>query len=100
MREIITSSSNSIVKLIRKVHDRKRGDDLVYIEGSRIVEDCLMSGGECAYLIASSRKMNEAVELASGYGIADSQIFILSDDLFERISSTVNCRKSLKAAGG
>ncbi len=90
MREIITSSSNSIVKLIRKVHDRKRGDDLVYIEGSRIVEDCLMSGGECAYLIASSRKMNEAVELVSGYGIAASQIFILSDDLFERISSTVN----------
>ena len=56
MRDPVTSSSNQIIKLIRKVHDRKKGDELVYIEGLRIVEDCLQSGGVCVYLICSARK--------------------------------------------
>ncbi|SCW28686.1 RNA methyltransferase, TrmH family [Ruminococcaceae bacterium YRB3002] len=90
MREIITSPSNRIVKLIRKVHDRKRGDEYVYIEGLRIVEDCLLSGGECEYLISSVRRSSDAERLMSLYKIPEKSLVMLDDVLFEKVSSTVN----------
>ena len=90
MNEVIRSSDNSIVKKIRKVHSRKKGDELVYIEGVRIVEDCLLSGGVCDRLICSEKKYGVASELADKYGISLSCISVLDDGLFDRISSTVN----------
>lgn len=90
MTEVIRSSDNSIVKKIRKVHNRKKGDELVYIEGLRIVEDCLLSGGVCDRLICSEKKFDAAYELAARYGIPASIISVIDDSLFDRISSTVN----------
>ena len=67
MQDVIKSAENRLIKQIRKVHDRKKGDDLVYIEGLRIVEDCLLSGGECERLICSESKYTLAAELADKY---------------------------------
>ena len=90
MAEVITSASNARIKLINKLHNRKKGDELVYIEGSRIVSDCLMSGGKCELLICAERRYDEALELASGYSVDESQICVIGDSLFGKISSTVN----------
>ncbi len=90
MRDPVTSSSNQIIKLIRKVHDRKKGDELVYIEGLRIVEDCLQTGGECVYLICSARKAGIAEELADKYNIPESSVIVIEDRLFDKTASTVN----------
>ena len=90
MQDVIKSAENRLIKQIRKVHDRKKGDDLVYIEGLRIVEDCLLSGGECERLICSESKYTLAAELADKYKVPSSQVTVIDDALFERISSTVN----------
>lgn len=90
MREVIRSSSNQIVKLIRKVHGRHKGDESVYIEGSRIVEDCLLSGSTCEYLISSERKLPLALEFIQRFGISEERLYVLDDQLFEKVSSTVN----------
>lgn len=90
MTEVIRSSDNKLIKKIRKVHDRKKGDELVYIEGLRIVEDCLLSGGVCDQLICSERKHEAALDLASKYSIPEASISVVDDRLFEKISSTVN----------
>lgn len=90
MPEVIKSPDNKLIKLIRKVHDRKKTDELVYIEGIRIVEDCLMSGGSCVDLICSDKKISEASDLAEKYNIPASSLSVLDDQLFSRVSSTVN----------
>ena len=69
MRDIIRSSDNQFLKKIRKVQDRKKCPELVYIEGVRIVTDCLLSGGRCDSLILSERKEEEGRAIASEYGI-------------------------------
>jgi len=90
MPDIIKSAENSIVKLIRKVHDRKKSDELVYIEGLRIVEDCLLSGGQCSNLICSEDKLSVAQDLIRKYNIPSGLLSVLDNKLFDRISSTVN----------
>ncbi len=90
MRDIIRSSDNQFLKKIRKVQDRKKCPELVYIEGLRIVTDCLLSGGRCDSLILSERKVEEGRSIASEYGIDDASVYVLDDKLFDKISQTVN----------
>ena len=90
MRDVIRSSDNQIVKKIRRVQDRKKCPELVYIEGVRIVEDCLKSGGVCDSLIISERKLDEGMKIASAFNIEDPRICVLDDRLFGKISETVN----------
>ena len=90
MPDVIKSSDNRLIKQIRKVHDRKKGDDLVYIEGFRIVEDCLLSGGCCERLLCCESKYDAARDLADKYKIPEALVSVIDDSLFERISSTVN----------
>lgn len=90
MRDIIRSSDNQFLKKIRKVQDRKKCPELVYIEGLRIVTDCLLSGGRCDSLILSERKVEEGRSIASEYGIDEGSVYVLDDKLFDKISQTVN----------
>ena len=90
MRDIIRSSDNQFLKKIRKVQDRKKCPELVYIEGLRIVTDCLAGGASCESLIVAERKTDEGMSIAREYEISDGSVFVLDDKLFEKISDTVN----------
>lgn len=89
--DIIRSKDNSKVKRLTLLHDRKKAskEGLVFIEGTRLCEDALLSGVK-PQMFAFSESRNElAKQLIDKYGI-DCEIVALSDDCFEKIANTVN----------
>jgi TrmH family RNA methyltransferase len=88
--DLITSTSNTQIKLIRKLKERKyrAESNLFFLEGVRIVIEALEAGHWITQLIVSreligSAKAVEVVEEAEGKGVA---IMEVSKEVFESIS--------------
>lgn len=89
--DIIRSKDNSKVKRLTLLHDRKKAskEGLVFIEGTRLCEDALLSGVKPVMFAFSENRSVLADELISKHKI-DCEIAALSNECFEKVSNTVN----------
>ena len=85
--QIITSRDNPNVKRIAKLtkRDNARCEGVIYLEGTRLCEEALASGQTPIEVIVSEDRLNWAKEFTPG-----TEPFILSKDVFKKISQTVN----------
>lgn len=92
MKEIgkITSRDNQSLKLARKVRDNKV-DDLIFIEGVRLVEEALISDlllHEC-FVSAEFAKSQRRMELLNALVKTDGiQLFEVPDSIFQTLADT------------
>ena len=89
--EVIRSKDNPKVKRFALLHDRKKAakEGLVFIEGTRICEDALLSGVEPVSFVYSEEKEKLANEWTERYGIS-CEIVCVTSECFTKIASTVN----------
>ncbi|MBR6881013.1 MAG: RNA methyltransferase [Clostridiales bacterium] len=89
--EIIRSKDNPKVKRLSLLHDRKkaRGEGLVFIEGTRLCEDALISGAMPSVIAYTEKRSSYAQSLIEKYGLTCEQI-VMTDECFSKISSTSN----------
>ena len=89
--DIIRSKDNSKVKRLTLLHDRKKAakEGLVFIEGTRLCEDALLSGVKPVMFVFCENKQDLADELIRTYDIS-CEILALSQECFEKVASTVN----------
>ncbi len=85
--QIITSRDNPNVKRIAKLtkRDNARSEGVIYLEGTRLCEEALLSGQTPLEVIVSEDRINWAEEFAQGI-----EPLVLSKDVFKKISQTVN----------
>lgn len=92
MYEMITSSSNSIIKEIKSLHRKK--DRWIkrsfFVEGIRAVEECIKSSTKIAYLVYSDMlfSINGGKELFDKLDPQKNKLYYISDKLFKEISDT------------
>jgi len=96
---IITSASNSIIKEIRSLHDKKGRLELkaLLLEGSRLVSDAACSGADIRYFVASDSFYKKNGSFFSGY--PGKKIICVTDELFVRISETRTPQGVMAVAG-
>ncbi len=89
--ELIKSRDNSKIKLFVSMHDRRKAskEGLVFIEGSRLCEDALLSGVRPVKVLCVEGRYELVRSWISNYDI-DCEIIVTTDDCFSKISSTVN----------
>ncbi|MEZ5980412.1 MAG: TrmH family RNA methyltransferase [Planctomycetota bacterium] len=83
MQEPVRSRSNAVVKLVREVRARKR-DDLVVVEGERLVRDALARGPRVEALLAA-----EGAELDPAL-LARPELRRASTDVMQAVSGLVH----------
>jgi len=85
--EVIRSKDNLKVKRLTKLHDRKKAhkEGVILVEGLRLCEDAVKSGVKPTAIYLSESKASLFESLLCGI-----EPVLLSDDLFSKISSTVN----------
>lgn len=89
--EVIRSKDNPKVKRLTFLHDRKKAarEGLVFIEGTRICEDALLSGVEPVSFVFSEDKAELASSWIEKYKIS-CEILCVTSECFSKIASTVN----------
>ncbi len=90
---IITSSSNKLIKEIKLLHKKKDRwkKKSFFIEGIKSVEQCIKSGGKIKYIVYSSELLNRDIESFLSNAIDQNyNIYKLSEDIFKEISDTDN----------
>lgn len=92
MCEMITSSSNTIIKEIKSLHRKKDrwAKNSFFVEGVRGVEDCIKSGIRVEYLVYSDMLLstNGGQQLLEEISYKDYKIYYISDKLFKEVSDT------------
>ena len=85
--QIITSRDNLNVKRIAKLTKRNeaRKEGVIYLEGTRLCEEALLSGQKAKEVIVTEDKISWAKEFTP-----DLEPLVLSKDVFSKISQTVN----------
>lgn len=85
--QIITSRDNPNVKRIAKLtkRDQARSEGVIYLEGTRLCEEALMSGQKALEVIVSDDKTEWAKKFTPG-----AEPLVLSKSVFQKISQTVN----------
>jgi len=92
MHEMITSSSNPIIKEIKSLY--KKRDRWIkksfFIEGVRIVDECVKSNANIAYIVYSDMLFdtNGGEELFNCLSQKNWKLIYVSDKLFKEISDT------------
>ena len=84
---VITSRDNPNVKRIAKLTKREhaKSEGVIYLEGTRLCEEALASGQKAVEVIVTEEKINWAKEFTP-----DIEPLILSQNVFSKISQTVN----------
>lgn len=92
MYEMITSSSNSIIKEIKSLHRKKDRwmKKSFFVEGIRAVEECIKSSDKVEYLVYSDMifDINGGKELLNKLNLGNYRLSYISDKLFREISDT------------
>ena len=85
--QIITSRDNPNVKRIAKLtkRDQARSEGVIYLEGTRLCEEALLSGQKALGVIVSEDKTAWAKKFTPG-----AEPLVLTKDVFQKISQTVN----------
>ena len=85
--QIITSRDNPNVKRIAKLtkRDQARSEGVIYLEGTRLCEEALLSGQKALEVIVSEDKKEWAKKFTPG-----AEPLVLSKSVFQKISQTVN----------
>ena len=84
---VITSRDNPNVKRIAKLTKREhaRAEGVIYLEGTRLCEEALSSGQKAIEVIVTEEKISWAKDFTP-----DIEPLILSQNVFSKISQTVN----------
>ena len=84
----ITSASNSIIKEIRRLHDKKgrQKSKAILLEGTRLVTEALASEAKIRYFVLSDSFYEKSDGILSEY--PDTKAFLVPDELFVRIGET------------
>ncbi|MDR1029111.1 MAG: RNA methyltransferase [Clostridiales Family XIII bacterium] len=87
----ITSEANSIVKLAKKLRDKRGRDkeDAFLVEGDNLIEEAFKSGARVTHLILREGADGDAVAARKQ---SDIETVVLSDGLFRAIADTVTPR--------
>ena len=85
--QVITSRDNPNVKRIAKLTKRSEAkkEGLIYLEGTRLCEEAILSGRKAKEVIVTEDKISWAKEFTP-----DVEPLVLSKDVFTKISQTVN----------
>ena len=85
--QVITSRDNPNVKRIAKLTKRSEAkkEGLIYLEGTRLCEEALLSGQKAKEVIVTEDKISWAKEFTP-----DVEPLVLSKEVFTKISQTVN----------
>ena len=91
--EKITSRENQKLKLVRKIRDGKF-DELIFIEGVRLVEEALRSNVSIVqcYVSTGFAKSERRRELLVALEKRELQLFEVSDSIFQSIAETNNAQ--------
>lgn len=89
MEPIITSPANERLKHARRVRDG-REDGLIFIEGERLVEECLKSGLRMIACYHAPEPALSAGSLIEGLNKSGCPVFPVAETVLETISDTVN----------
>ena len=92
MQEIISSSSNQIIKDAKSLHRKKDrwNKRCFFIEGVRAVEESILSNAEIDYILYSEMlfSVKGGKELFDKINLLDCSVYHISDKLFEEITDT------------
>ena len=85
--QVITSKDNPNVKRIAKLtrRDQAKKDGLIFLEGTRLCEEALLSGQTAKEVIVTENRLSWAKEFTPGI-----EPLVLSENVFSKISQTVN----------
>ena len=90
---MITSSSNKLIKEIKLLHKRKErwAKRCFFIEGIRAVEQCIKSGAKIKYIVYSDElSEDDSDRVLSSIDEERYEIYEVSDKLFKEVSDTEN----------
>lgn len=89
--EIIRSKDNPKVKRFALLHDRKKAskEGLVFIEGTRLCEDALISGVRPVSVACTEERFDLVSSWQSDYEIS-CEVVVMTSECFSKIASTVN----------
>ena len=91
---MITSTSNALIKSIRKLRDKKYRalSGLAWIEGTKLVMDAIDQGADIVKLLLAESFTRSEKRLAVNSKIADLSLekIIVTDDVFRNISTKEN----------
>jgi len=92
MNEMITSSSNSIIKEIKSLHRKKDRwmKRSFFVEGIRAIDDCIKSSANVEYLVYSDMlfEIKGGKELYDTICLENYKLYYISDKLFKEVSDT------------
>ncbi len=91
MENIITSKDNPVIKLYQKLSSSKKERSeygLFVLEGMRIAEDALKEDSGITHLLVTVSAREKAEELLLQADLRNAKIFVISNELGSRISST------------
>ncbi len=86
---LITSPANERLKHARRVRDG-REDDLIFVEGERLIEECLQSGLALAACFHSPELSPRAQKILAELADRDCTLLPTADAVLATISDTVN----------
>ena len=89
--EVIRSRENPKIKYFASMHDRKKAskEGVVFIEGSRLCEDALLSGIRPIKTIVTEARYELFGKLKDEFDIG-TEVTVTTEELFAKIASTVN----------
>ncbi len=94
MESIITSESNNLIKMAKSLHKKKGRKEFncFFIEGVRLVKDCIISNGNIHSIIYSDmlHKVNEGRELYKLISQKGYKTYKTTDKIMKLISDTNN----------
>ena len=88
----ISSKENPVIKLCRALNDsskKRRKEGLFVLEGLRICEDAYQNGVEIKALFVTESAFLKHKNIISRFSEKSEKCYMLSEDLFEKISDTL-----------
>jgi RNA methyltransferase, TrmH family len=95
---VITSPANERLKQARRVRDG-RDPELVFVEGERLIESCLISGLRLAVCFHSSGVTPRAEAIITELHRRECPVFEMPEAVFATVSDTVNPQGIILLAG-